>query len=185
MDGQAHTAEHRPLPLRSQDQQASITRWEELPPSLQLLVNRADHPVCKANGLEYVRNCGRVGRLPTAAWRYTPRSPVAFPFALFNIMQNPDISGWLRWSEDGTEVQFNSWPLMIGALAAQGMAATKKESVNKNFHDYGFKRLTDSRRRIPDEDGIIWFAFEHASFKRGRPDLLRNIRRRYQRWRPT
>ncbi|KAJ2312551.1 hypothetical protein IWW52_004823, partial [Coemansia sp. RSA 2704] len=61
------------------------------------------------------------------------------------------------------------------------MAATKKESVNKNFHDYGFTRHTDSRRRIPDADGIIWYRFSHNDFNREQPELVRRIMRRYRR----
>ncbi|KAJ2501891.1 hypothetical protein GGH96_001534 [Coemansia sp. RSA 1972] len=100
-------------------------------------------------------------------------------------METLDNSEWLRWSEDGTEVQFNSWPLMIAALNARGMTATKKESVSKNFHDYEFQRLNDMRQRRPDEYGVIWHIFKHDNFKRGRPDLVRNIRRQYQRPRST
>ncbi|ORX68294.1 hypothetical protein DL89DRAFT_30979 [Linderina pennispora] len=57
------------------------------------------------------------------------------------------------------------------------MAASQVDSLQKNFNDYKFKRITDQRRlrHINEKRTVI---FEHEFFKPGRPDLLERIVRK-------
>ncbi|KAI8323113.1 Di-copper centre-containing protein [Martensiomyces pterosporus] len=105
-------------------------------------------------------------------------SAVAFPYAVHRILENPENRSWIQWNDDGTEFQFCNWDRLLECLNQFGLSARQKESVNKNFHDYGFTRLTDSRRRIPDRAGVLWCRFRHANFQRDRPELVRDIFRR-------
>ncbi|KAJ1965548.1 hypothetical protein GGI12_000689 [Dipsacomyces acuminosporus] len=97
------------------------------------------------------------------------------------IVEKPENRSWIRWNEDGTELQFCDWNRLLDSLGRYGLSAKQKESVNKNFHDYGFKRLSDNRKRVPDNNGIVWCRFKHENFQRGKPDLVKNIYRRYRR----
>ncbi|KAJ2355568.1 hypothetical protein GGF43_002608, partial [Coemansia sp. RSA 2618] len=162
---------------------ASFARWEALPPSLRRLVHRVDVPVRTRGVAKRAHAGGHPGAPARPAIPSASRAtvPVAFPYALLSIIQDPANSAWIRWNLEGTEFQFCNWTQLIHELGARGMAATKKESVNKNFHDYGFERLTDSRRRIPSDDGLIWYKFRHVSFRRAQPDLVRRIVRKYRR----
>ncbi|KAJ2632518.1 Heat shock transcription factor [Coemansia sp. RSA 1290] len=168
---------------RSLSEQESFTRWETLPPSLQYIVNPYDVPVWRRRPVRNrsTESSGSGRLLPYSRRQPMSRAPVAFPYALFDITQDPSNSEWIRWNDDGDEFQFCDWGLLIGELSRRGMAAKKKESVSKNLHDYEFASLTDSRRRIPDQDGLIWYRFRHPNFKRGRQDLISGIIRRYRR----
>ncbi|KAJ2823158.1 hypothetical protein GGI24_003744 [Coemansia furcata] len=53
----------------------------------------------------------------------------------------------------------------------------KRESIMKNFYSYQFKLESDGRTRIPDDNGNEWSILQHEKFLRGRPDLLRDIKR--------
>ncbi|KAJ2503955.1 hypothetical protein GGI11_007539, partial [Coemansia sp. RSA 2049] len=76
---------------------------------------------------------------------------------------------------------FSNWERLVQALNDTGLRASRKESVYKNLNDYGFVRLSDSRRRIPDSDGLLWCHYTHQSFRQGWPELLGGIKRKYVR----
>ncbi|KAJ2852720.1 Heat shock transcription factor [Coemansia brasiliensis] len=166
---------------RSLSEHESFERWKALPPLLQFIVNPYDAPVWRPSRTRSTESSGSSSQLPYARRQLMPRTPVAFPYALFDIVQDPSNSEWIRWNNDGDEFQFCDWSLLIGELSRRGMAAKKKESVSKNLHDYEFASLTDSRRRIPDQDGLVWHKFRHPNFQQGRRDLISGIVRRYRR----
>ncbi|KAJ2295349.1 hypothetical protein IWW55_005480, partial [Coemansia sp. RSA 2706] len=54
--------------------------------------------------------------------------------------------------DDGAAFKVCNWKRLVNALNELGMTVKKQASVKKNLTDYGFRRLTDSRRRIPEAD---------------------------------
>ncbi|KAJ1773862.1 hypothetical protein LPJ74_000406 [Coemansia sp. RSA 1843] len=139
---------------RTEDAELSPSeRWHRLPPSLRLIVNSEDYPVASTQSSQ---RCSRMCK----------------------IIETPSNNEWIRWSSSGS-FKFSSWPRLIQALSNIGFRATKKESVYKNLNNYRFERLSDSRRCIPDSDGVLWCQYMYQSFQQGRPDLLGEIKRQY------
>ncbi|KAJ1668151.1 hypothetical protein IW140_000683 [Coemansia sp. RSA 1813] len=172
---------------RTEDAELSPSeRWHRLPPSLRLIVNSEDYPVASTQSSQ---RCSRMCKsfclvsqqstTQVVSWR-SERQPAvkAFPYALYRIIETPSNNEWIRWSSSGS-FKFSSWPRLIQALSNIGFRATKKESVYKNLNNYRFERLSDSRRCIPDSDGVLWCQYMYQSFQQGRPDLLGEIKRQY------
>ncbi|KAJ2826854.1 hypothetical protein FBU31_003330, partial [Coemansia sp. 'formosensis'] len=93
------------------------------------------------------------------------------------IASNEDYCTWIKWSEDGERLLIGSWEFLIDTLIDLGFGATERASVMKNFYAYGFKLESDGRGPIPDDDGRVWTILHHNNFQRGRPELLRDIKR--------
>ncbi|KAJ2695816.1 Heat shock transcription factor [Coemansia sp. IMI 209128] len=100
---------------------------------------------------------------------------MAFKYAIYSNEEN---WSWIRWNEAGDKLLMGSWELLINALNDLGFGATQRTSVMKNFYSYGFKLESDSRSRMLDENGVEWIILQHDHFVRGRPDLLKKIKRR-------
>ncbi|KAJ1940956.1 hypothetical protein EC988_006888, partial [Linderina pennispora] len=83
---------------------------------------------------------------------------------------------FIRW-DDKDRVVITDFRALLTELQSRGMAASQVDSLQKNFNDYKFKRITDQRRlrHINEKRTVI---FEHEFFKPGRPDLLERIVRK-------
>ncbi|KAJ2795228.1 hypothetical protein H4S07_006541, partial [Coemansia furcata] len=93
------------------------------------------------------------------------------------IASDDNNSPWIKWSEAGDQIMIGSWDNLIDKLLEMNFSTTKRESIMKNFYGYRFKLDSDGRTRIPDDNGNEWSILHHEKFLRGRPELLRDIKR--------
>ncbi|KAJ2005900.1 hypothetical protein GGI02_003084 [Coemansia sp. RSA 2322] len=111
-------------------------------------------------------------------WRLvnTEQPHSSFPQALYKILGEGH--SWIEWSKDGTKLRYNDPTRLMNELHVLGFKAQDLASLNKNFNDYGFKRLSDARRSRYDPCKNTWTVFAHASFLQHDEDAINNIRRR-------
>ncbi|KAJ2882627.1 hypothetical protein IWW38_005635, partial [Coemansia aciculifera] len=99
-----------------------------------------------------------------------------FPQALYKILEEGH--SWLEWSKDGTKLRYNDPIRLMRELQVLGFKAQDLASLNKNFNDYGFKRLSDARKSRYEASKSAWTIFSHTDFVRGNEKTVNNIRRR-------
>ncbi|KAJ2331708.1 hypothetical protein GGI00_003131 [Coemansia sp. RSA 2681] len=99
-----------------------------------------------------------------------------FPQALYKILGEGH--AWIEWSKDGTKLRYNDPIRLMRELQGLGFKAQDLASLNKNFNDYNFKRLSDARKSRYESSKCTWTIFAHANFARGNVDAVNNIRRR-------
>ncbi|KAJ2686700.1 hypothetical protein IWW39_003448 [Coemansia spiralis] len=116
--------------------------------------------------------------VPATTARHRLKKPsMAFKYAIYRIVSNEENWAWIKWNEAGDKLLIRSWDFLINTLIDLGFGATERTSVMKNFYSYGFRLESDSRSRVPDENGFEWCVLKHDLFVRGRPDLLKDIKR--------
>ncbi|KAJ2760309.1 Heat shock transcription factor, partial [Coemansia nantahalensis] len=93
------------------------------------------------------------------------------------IVSDPDTDSWIQWVPGKPQFRVCDRKRFLKALKAHGLKATRYASVSKNFRDYGFKALTDARRRIASADGKVWEVYHNENFRDGRYDLLQEMQR--------
>ncbi|KAI9503901.1 hypothetical protein BX070DRAFT_251654 [Coemansia spiralis] len=100
-----------------------------------------------------------------------------FPSALYRVIQDPANSDWIQWVNNGKSFRFHDWNRLINALRGFGFKASRRSSVDRNFHDYRFKSKHNGRRRVQDlKDNLAWFQFQHEFFTRESPTITKITR---------
>ncbi|KAJ2552581.1 hypothetical protein EV175_003260 [Coemansia sp. RSA 1933] len=99
-----------------------------------------------------------------------------FPSLLHRVCEDPQLHNIAYWDEKGN-VCIPVMETLRKTLNSMGMTAHHTDSLQKNFNDYQFKRMTDQRRtRHTNQHGVV--KFQNPNFVPGRPDLLNNIVRK-------
>ncbi|KAJ1956897.1 hypothetical protein GGI12_005184, partial [Dipsacomyces acuminosporus] len=81
------------------------------------------------------------------------------------IITDPSQRDILRWGANN-ELEIPDFERLLEKLKSMGMSATHQDSLQKNFNDYMFKRVTDQRRiRHTKEPRIV--KFRHKYFLPG------------------
>ncbi|KAJ2487019.1 hypothetical protein IWW37_005404 [Coemansia sp. RSA 2050] len=101
---------------------------------------------------------------------------ITFPQALYKIMSEGHT--WIEWNRDGTKLRYNDPTRLMRELQGMGFKAQDLASLNKNFNDYGFIRLSDARKSRYDTSKHTWTIFTHLFFLRGDEEAVNSIRRR-------
>ncbi|KAJ2019166.1 hypothetical protein GGI01_000955 [Coemansia sp. RSA 376] len=101
---------------------------------------------------------------------------ITFPQALYKIMGEGH--SWIEWNKDGTKLRYNDPNRLMRELQGMGFKAQDLASLNKNFNDYGFLRLSDARKSRYDPCKHAWTIFTHMYFSRGAEEAVSSIRRR-------
>lgn len=89
---------------------------------------------------------------------------------------NPDVA---TWSEDGLVVIVKDPDTLSAEVIPQFFKHNKFSSFVRQLNLYGFRKIKTDSLRLPEDhaDALYSWRFKHESFVRGRPDLLKEIRR--------
>ncbi|XP_065069334.1 heat shock factor protein-like [Rhopilema esculentum] len=104
-----------------------------------------------------------------------------FPYKLWFIINNPQFSDVLHWSQDGMAIVFPDDRLFVQRILKRKEGKIFKTESLKSFvrqlNLYGFRKVMSDRY-----DGVgrskFGSMFDHEYFIRGRPDLLEYVKRR-------
>ncbi|KAJ1666980.1 hypothetical protein GGF44_003690 [Coemansia sp. RSA 1694] len=97
----------------------------------------------------------------------------------YRILVDNKKAGWIRWNSSESTVEIHSdFTEFREALQCYGFHPQTRQSVKKNFTDYGFAARYDDRSPKPDANGIVWAKWSHSHFKRDDPELLAKMSRR-------
>ncbi|KAJ1792168.1 hypothetical protein LPJ59_004876, partial [Coemansia sp. RSA 2399] len=92
------------------------------------------------------------------------------------VCEDPRLHNIAYWDEK-SNVCIPVMETLRKTLNSMGMTAHHTDSLQKNFNDYQFKRMTDQRRtRHTNQHGVV--KFQNPNFLPGRPDMLNNIVRK-------
>ncbi|KAJ1668098.1 hypothetical protein IW140_000735 [Coemansia sp. RSA 1813] len=96
--------------------------------------------------------------------------------ATHRVCEDPQLNSIAFWDEKGN-VCIPVMETLRKTLNSMGMTAHHTDSLQKNFNDYQFKRMTDQRRtRHTNQHGVV--KFQNPNFMPGREDLLVNVIRK-------
>ncbi|KAJ1734355.1 hypothetical protein LPJ72_002395 [Coemansia sp. Benny D160-2] len=92
------------------------------------------------------------------------------------ICEDPSLNNVAYW-DDKNNVCIPVMETLRKALNSMGMTAHHTDSLQKNFNDYQFKRMTDQRRtRHTNQHGVV--KFHNPNFVPNHAELLQNIVRK-------
>lgn len=93
---------------------------------------------------------------------------VIFPQKLWRLVNDQRVAAAIRWSEDGQSILLFEGPLSDMCLGKENhMFYTKQpKSFIRQLHLYGFRKVDKNQ-------------FVHQNFRRDRPDLIKLIKRTY------
>ncbi|ORX72072.1 winged helix DNA-binding domain-containing protein [Linderina pennispora] len=104
---------------------------------------------------------------------YSHSKPDNFVTILYRILESGKY--WcLHWNEDGTEVVIERPETVADEVLPRYFGTKKYQSFTRQFHLYGFRRVTDGRKERTLKGHC---RFRHPEFLRNHPHLLDKIAR--------
>ncbi|KAL1924371.1 uncharacterized protein VTP21DRAFT_7406 [Calcarisporiella thermophila] len=100
-----------------------------------------------------------------------------FVAKLYQLLENEEYAEYLRWDDTGTVFIIERMDAFAANVLPKFFKHCKFASFVRQLNIYGFYRVSDARksRHAQNKNACV---FSHPSFRRGRHDLLRQIRRR-------
>ena len=110
---------------------------------------------------------------------------VTFVGKLYNMLENPQIQHLMHWTESGESFVVENPEEFSRTILPQFFKHGKFASFVRQLNMYDFHKVTEfipphAQGMATSPDQIAW-EFQHSKFKRGRPDLVAEIKRKIPR----